>query len=191
MNTEDKMNVCRKLAHSFRRHELTDDLIQEGMVAMLEAEERGYEGLAGDFVMLAKKRMQDFISLRQGPLSIAPSDKTRENAKAIRSGSEAPVLNMGEDTYDSLKTAIGASTALLEGDEIVYQGETEAYLWVQQVQGMMKDILSERDYEIFLMRYGSDEATLVEVGLKYDITKQRVLQIDNRIKEKLKEVVEL
>ena len=192
MNTEEKMNVCRKLAHSFRRHELTDDLIQEGMIAMLEAEERGYKGLAGDFVMLAKKRMQDFISLRQGPLSIAPSSETRDNAKAIRNGSEAPVTEyMTSDTYDSLKVALGASTALLEGDEVVYQGETEAYLWVQQVQAMMKGILSERDYEIFLMRYGPDEATLVEVGKRYDITKQRVLQIDNRIKEKLKEVVEL
>jgi len=190
MNTEDKMNVCRKLALSFRRYELTDDLIQEGMIAMLEAEARG-NNHPDTMRTNARKRMQDFISLRQGPLSIPPSDKTRENAKAIRSGSEAPALNMGDDTYDSLKVALGASTALLEGDEVVYQGETEAYLWVQQVQAMMKGILSERDYEIFLMRYGPDEATLVEVGDRYDITKQRVLQIDNRIKEKLKEVVEL
>lgn len=190
MNTEEKMNVCRKLALSFRRYELTDDLIQEGMIALLEAEARGYIA-PGDFVMVARKRMQDFISLRQSPLSIAPSDKTRENAKAIRHGSEAPVLNMGEDTYDSLKVALGASTALLEGDEVVYQGETEAYLWVQQVQEAMKDVLSERDYEIFLMRYGPDEATLAEIGERYDITKQRVLQIDNRIKEKLKEAVDL
>jgi RNA polymerase sigma-32 factor len=98
---------------------------------------------------------------------------------------------MTSRTYDSLKTALEASTALLEGDEVVYQGETEAYLWVQQVQEVMKRTLSERDYEIFLMRYGTDEATLAEIGGRYDITKQRVLQIDNRIKEKLKEVVEL
>lgn len=191
MNTEEKMNVCRKLALSFRRHELTDDLMQEGMIAMLEAEARG-NNHPDTMRTNARKRMQDFISLRQGPLSIAPSSETRENAKAIRSGSEAPVTEyMTEDTYNSLKTALGASTALLEGDEVVYQGETEAFLWVQQVQAVMKDILSERDYEIFLMRYGPDEATLVEVGEKYNITKQRVLQIDNRIREKLKEAIEL
>ena len=191
MNTEEKMEVCRKLALSFRRPELTEDLIQEGILALLETEARG-NNHPDTLRTNARKRMQDFISLRQGPLSIAPSSETRENAKAIRNGSETPVTEyMTEDTYNSLKTALGASTALLEGDEVVYQGETEAYLWVQQVQGMMKDILSERDYEIFLMRYGTDEATLAEIGGRYDITKQRVLQIDNRIKEKLKEAVEL
>lgn len=191
MNTEEKMNVCRKLALSFRRYELTDDLIQEGMVALLESEARGNTH-PPTLEWEARKRMRDFISLRQGPVNIPPSHETRVNARAIRKGSEAPVTeHMTSRTYDSLKTALEASTALLEGDEVVYQGETESYLWVQQVQEVMKDVLSERDYEIFLMRYGPDEATLVEVGERYDITKQRVLQIDNRIKEKLKEVVEL
>ena len=185
MNTEDKMNVCRKLALSFRRHELTDDLIQEGMIAMLEAEERGYDGLAGDFVMLAKKRMQDFSSLRQGPLSIAPSDKTRENAKAIRSGSEAPVLNMGEDTYDSLKTALGASTALLEGDEVMYEGNTEEYIWVQQVEDLMREKLSEKDFQIFQMRFGPEEFTQVEVAKALDMSERNVRLREHTIQKKL------
>ena len=191
MNTEEKMEVCRKLALSFRRPELTEDLIQEGILALLETEARG--STHPDTLRTnARKRMQDFISLRQGPLSIAPSSETRENAKAIRSGAEAPVTeSMTPDTYDSLKAALGASTALLEGDEVVYQGETEAFLWVQQVQARMKEVLSERDYDIFLMRYGPSEATLVEIGEIYNITKQRVLQIDNRIREKLKEVAEI
>jgi len=190
VNTQDKMDLCRRLASSFRRYELHDDLVQEGMVALLEADARGYIA-PGDFVMVARKRMQDFISLRQGPLSIPPSSETRENAKAIRNGSEAPVTEyMTSDTYDSLKVALGASTALLEGDEVLYEGHTEGYLWVQQVQSLMKDTLSERDYEIFLLKYGPDELSLVDIGKKYDITKQRVLQIDNRIREKLKSVVE-
>lgn len=190
MNTQDKMDLCRRLASSFRRYELHDDLVQEGMVALLETEARGNthpETLRTN----ARKRMQDFISLRQGPLSIAPSSETRENAKAIRNGSEAPVTEyMTSDTYDSLKVALGASPALLEGDEVLYEGHTEGYLWVQQVQSLMKDALSERDYEIFLLKYGPDEWSLVDIGKKYDITKQRVLQIDNRIREKLKSVVE-
>lgn len=182
MNTEDKMNVCRKLALSFRRHELTDDLIQEGMVAMLEAEGRGYDGLAGDFVMLAKKRMQDFISLRQGPLSIPPSSETRENAKAIRSGAEAPATeHMTEGTYNSLKTALGASTALLEGDEVMYEGNTESYIWVQQIEGLMKDRLSELQFKVFQMRYGPEEMTQSEVAKYLDISLIYVKKIDAKI----------
>ena len=190
MNTEDKMNVCRKLALSFRRYELTDDLIQEGMVAMLESEARGNTH-PPTLEWEARKKMRDFISLRQGPLSIPRVPETIRNAAAIRRGSETPVTkHMTSATYDSLKVALGATTALLEGDEVMYEGDTEGYLWVQQVQGLMKEALSERDYEIFLLKYGPDEWSLVDIGKKYDITKQRVLQIDNRIREKLKSVVE-
>ena len=184
MNTEDKMNVCRKLALSFRRHELTDDLIQEGMIAMLEAEARGNthpETLRTN----ARKKMQDFISLRQGPLSIAPSDKTRENAKAIRSGAEAPVSNMEEDTYDSLKVALGASTALLEGDEVMYEGNTEEYIWVQQVEDLMREKLSDKDFQIFQMRFGPEEFTQVEVAKALDMSERNVRLREHTIQKKL------
>jgi len=189
MNTQDKMDLCRRLASSFRRYELHDDLVQEGMVALLESEARGNHS-PDTLRMDARLAMQNFISLRQGPLSIPTTRHTRRNARAIRSGSETSVEGMDPDTYDSLKVALGASPALLEGDEVLYEGHTEGYLWVQQVQGLMKDTLSERDYEIFLLKYGPDEWSLVDIGKKYDITKQRVLQIDNRIREKLKSVVE-
>lgn len=180
MNTQDKMDLCRRLASSFRRYELYDDLVQEGMVALLEADARGYIA-PGDFVMVARKRMQDFISLRQGPLSIPPSDKTRENAKAIRNGREAPVLNMGDDTYDSLKVALGASTALLEGDEVMYEGNTESYIWVQQVETLMKDRLSEVQYKVFQMRYGPEDLTQSEVAKALDISLIYVKKIEAKI----------
>jgi len=181
MNTEDKMNVCRKLALSFRRYELTDDLIQEGMIAMLEAEARG-NNHPDTMRTNARKRMQDFISLRQGPLSIAPSSETRENAKAIRSGSEAPVTEyMTDDTYNSLKIALGASTALLEGDEVMYEGNTEEYIWVQQVETLMKDRLSEVQYKVFQMRYGPEDLTQSEVAKALDISLIYVKKIDAKI----------
>jgi len=180
MNTQDKMDLCRRLASSFRRYELYDDLVQEGMVALLEADARGYIA-PGDFGMVARKRMQDFISLRQGTLSIPPSDKTRENAKAIRNGREAPVLNMGDDTYDSLKVALGASTALLEGDEVMYEGNTESYIWVQQVETLMKDRLSEVQYKVFQMRYGPEDLTQSEVAKAIDISLIYVKKIEAKI----------
>lgn len=50
----------------------------------------------------------------------------------------------------------------------------------------MKEELSERDYEIFGLLFGPQELTLVEVAAIYNISKQRVLQISDRIKEKMK-----
>lgn len=185
MNTQDKMDLCRRLASSFRRYELYDDLVQEGMVALLEADARGYIA-PGDFVMVARKRMQDFISLRQGPLSIPPSSETRENAKAIRNGSEAPVTEyMTSDTYDSLKVALGASTALLEGDEVMYDGHTEQYIWVQQVEDLMREKLSDKDFQIFQMRFGPEDFTQVEVAKALNMSERNVRLREHTIQKKL------
>lgn len=185
MNTKDKIKLCRRLAHSFRRADLNEDLIQEGMIALLEAEGRGYEA-PGDFVMVARKRMQDFISLRQGPLSIAPSDKTRENAKAIRSGSEASVLNMEADTYNSLKVALEASTGLLEGDEVLYEDGLEGYLWTKQVEALMKQRLSETDFKVFQLRYGPEELTQREVSQALDMSERNVRHREHTIRKKMR-----
>jgi len=82
MNTQDKMDLCRRLASSFRRYELYDDLVQEGMVALLESEARGNHS-PDTLRMDARLAMQNFISLRQGPLSIPTTRHTRRNARAI------------------------------------------------------------------------------------------------------------
>ena len=184
MNTEDKMKVCRKLAHSFRRHELTDDLIQEGMVALLESEARGNHS-PDTLRMDARLAMQNFISLKQGPLSIPTTRHTRRNARAIRSGSEVSVEGMDPDTYNSLKTALGASTALLEGDEVMYEGNTEEYIWVQQVEDLMREKLSEKDFQIFQMRFGPEEFTQVEVAKALDMSERNVRLREHTIQKKL------
>jgi RNA polymerase sigma factor (sigma-70 family) len=185
VNTEDKMNVCRKLAHSFRRHELTDDLIQEGMVAMLESESRGNTH-PPTLEWEARKKMRDFISLRQGPLSIPCVPETIRNAAAIRKGSETPVTeHMTSRTYDSLKTALEASTALLEGDEVMYEGNTEEYIWVQQVEDLMREKLSEKDFQIFQMRFGPEEFTQVEVAKALDMSERNVRLREHTIQKKL------
>lgn len=180
MNTQDKMDLCRRLASSFRRYELQDDLVQEGMVALLESEARGNHS-PDTLRMDARLAMQNFISLRQGPLSIPTTRHTRRNARAIRSGSETSVEGMDPDTYDSLKVALGASTTLLEGDEVMYEGNTESYIWVQQVEALMKDRLSEVQYKVFQMRYGPEDLTQSEVAKALDISLIYVKKIEAKI----------
>lgn len=185
MNTQEKIKLCRRLAHSFRRADLNEDLMQEGMIALLEAEGRGYEA-PGDFSMVARKRMQDFISLRQGPLTIPPSSETRENAKAIRNGSEGPVTDsMQGGTYTALKQALEASTALLEGDEVLYESGLESYLWIKQIEGVMHQRLSETDFKIFQMRFGPDEFTQVEVAKALNMSERNVRLREHTIQKKL------
>ncbi len=181
MDVEEKMEVCRKLARSFRRADLEKDLIQEGLVAMLETEERGNIHTQS-LIVNARKRMQDFISLRQSPVHIPPSDKTRDNARAIRKGQDAPLENMDPSTYYSLRTALEASTGILEGNEGSYINEVEGRLWVQDVSEIMKGNLSNRHYLIYEMRYGPLELSQQEVANRLGMTDRAVRKAETKIK---------
>ena len=184
MELEEKLKVCRKLARSFRRSDLYEDLVSEGLLEWLEHEEKGYDSIP-DLVLVSKKRMQDFISVRQGPLSIPPSSETRDNARAIRKGQEQPLENMATDTYKSLRDALEGSTELVEGSEGAYLGATEEIIWADQVGRLMKDKLKERDYQIFLLRYGPEGLTAKEVATRLRMTLRGVQYADQRIKRKL------
>jgi len=172
------------LARSFRRSDLYEDLVAEGLLEWLEHEAKGYDSIP-DLVLVSKKRMQDFISLRQGPLSIPPSDKTRDNARAIRKGQEKPLETMAPDTYNNLRVALEGSTELLEGSEHSYKGATEEMIWVNQVGSVMEGKLKPRDYQIFLMRYGPEELTAQEVAIRLKMTLRGVQYADQRIRRKL------
>lgn len=185
MNAAEKLSLCRRLAKSFRRPDIAPDLIQEGVVALLESEARGNTH-PPTLEWEARKRMRDFISLRQGPLTIPPSSETRINAKAIRSGAEAPATeHMTSSTYHSLKTALEASTTIIEGDEVAYQGETENYIWLIQIENLMKERLSETDFKIFQMRFGPEEFTQVEVAKALDMSERNVRLREHTIQKKL------
>lgn len=182
MDVEEKMEVCRKLARSFRRADLEKDLIQEGLVAWLEHEAKGYTRIA-DLVLVSRKRMQDFISLRQSPVHIPPSDKTRDNARAIRKGQDAPLENMDPSTYYSLRTALEASTGILEGNEGSYVNEVEGRLWVQDIYNMMQHKLNPRHYQIFCLRYGPSDLTQQQVADRVGVSVVAVKKAEAKIRD--------
>ncbi|MCD6130360.1 MAG: RNA polymerase sigma factor RpoD/SigA [Deltaproteobacteria bacterium] len=61
---------------------------------------------------------------------------------------------------------------------------------IEQLKKTIASSLNEREKDIIIMRYGLDgkgKRTLQEIGKKYNISKERVRQIENEIKKKLKE----
>ena len=183
------LDSVQRLAKSFGRPDLQDDLEGEGFLAWIESASRGNENPA-TLRMDALHRMREFISLRQGPLSIphrANSD-VRKNVAAARQDANQAVegTDMTDTTFQALKAALQASSGPVDTEELVYNSNVESTIWVEQVSKVMKEELSERDYEIFVLLFGPQELTLVEVASIYNISKQRVLQISDRIKEKMK-----
>lgn len=181
MDIKEKMEVCRKLAKRFRRSDLLDDLVQEGLVAMLESEQRGnthQETLRMD----ARLAMQNFISLKQSAVSIPTTRHTRRNAAAIRKGKERPVEDMEPNTYNSLKTALEASTELTEGIEGFYESKIETTIWVKDIGRLMEARLSSRHYQIYLMRYGPLELTQQETSDRLGMSVAGVKKAEAKIK---------
>jgi len=61
---------------------------------------------------------------------------------------------------------------------------------IERLKKIIVSSLTERERDIIVMRYGLDgkgKRTLQEIGKKYNISKERVRQIENEIKKKLKE----
>jgi RNA polymerase primary sigma factor len=61
---------------------------------------------------------------------------------------------------------------------------------IEQLKKIIASSLNEREKNIIIMRYGLNgkgKRTLQEIGKKYNISKERVRQIENEIKKKLKE----
>ncbi len=93
----------------------------------------------------------------------------------------------------SLNSSIGEDIFL---EDIISDGTSE-FLEDEIIDEMFKEdikeklnILSEREREIINMRYGLDgqeNKTLEEVGAKFNITRERVRQLEKKALEKLKE----
>lgn len=183
MDLKIKLEICESLANGYSRAELRDDLIQEGLLAMLETEGRGNENPA-TMTMNAEKAMNDFISLKQSPLSIPASDKTRENAQQIRAGSTKPLLGMREETYRSLRIALGVEESADEYGASA-GNSVEDKVWFSQVCKLMEKRLSERDYTIFRLKFSDDELSDKEVSELMQVTETTVHGRIKVIKRKL------
>ena len=184
------LDSVQRLAKSFGRPDLQDDLEGEGFLGWIESASRGNEN-PSTLRMDALRRMRDFISLRQGPLSIpsnSPTGRVKKNVAAARQDADTAVedTDMTDATFQALKAALQASSGPVDTEELAYNSNVESTIWVEQVSKVMKGELSERDYQIFVLLFGPEELTLVEVAAIYNISKQRVLQISDRIKEKMK-----
>jgi len=182
MDLKTKLEICESLAKGYSRAELRDDLIQEGLLAMLETESRGNKNPA-TMTMNAEKAMNDFISLKQSPLSIPASDKTRENAQQIRAGSTKPLLGMREETYRSLRIALGVEESA--DDYASSPSSVEDKVWFSQVCKLMEKRLSERDYTIFKLKFSDDELSDKEVSELLQVTETTVHGRIKVIKRKL------
>lgn len=185
MDHKHLLDFCRKQAKKFRRPDLYEDLVQEGYLAALEKASGGVDNL-GTLTWSASRAMMDFISLKQRPVSIPASEVTRKNAAAIRRGEETPVTpNTSQSTFDSLRMALEGGTEAATGDERATEDPTEFVVFMRQLDRIMKEKLSHKDYKIFQMIFGAEQLTIREVSEVLGMTVRNVRYRRDNIERKL------
>ena len=185
MDHKKLLDFCHKQAKKFRRPDLYEDLVQEGYLSALEKASSGVDNL-GTLTWSASRAMMDFISLKQRPVSIPASEVTRKNAAAIRRGEEKPVTpNTSQSTFDSLRMALEGGTEAATGDERAIEDPTEFVVFMQQVDRIMKEKLSDTDYKIFQMIFGVEQLTIREVSEALEMTVRNVRYRRDNIERKL------
>ena len=182
MDHKEKISYCRGQAAKFRRPDLFNDLIQEGYVAILEAEDRGTTNPA-TLSWVAKRAMMDFISLKQRAVSIPASEITRKNAAAIRRGEDEPVTpNTSQNTFDCLRNAIEGVSEVPTGDERAIEDPTETLYFMKEVEEFMRKSLNTNDFKIYQYVYGPAQLTLEEVADRMKMSQRNVYYRQNVIK---------
>lgn len=96
---------------------------------------------------------------------------------------------------ESLNAPVGEEKSveaidLLKVEEETAENKVILDSLIKHLKEVIESFLNEREKDIIIMRYGLDgkgKRTLQEIGKKYNISKERVRQIENEIKKKLKE----
>jgi RNA polymerase primary sigma factor len=121
----------------------------------------------------------------------------REEIEKLTGLSEAELRSSEQARLriESLNVPVGEETGaeaidLLKIEEETAENKVILDSLIKHLKEIIESSLSEREKDIIIMRYGLDgkgKRTLQEIGKKYNISKERVRQIENEIKKKLKE----
>ena len=111
---------------------------------------------------LTKEKVQEIIKVAQEPVSL-----------------ETPI---GEEHDSSLKDFI-------EDHEVMTPADSAAYALLKEEMGNILDTLTEREGHVLRLRFGLDDGqprTLEEVGKTFQVTRERIRQIEAKALRKLR-----
>lgn len=77
MNTDEIVTMCEKLARKYKRSDMTDDLVSEGVLAVYERLEVKPDEYPASLYRRANKAMHDHINIKNKPVSIPRSNSAR------------------------------------------------------------------------------------------------------------------
>ena len=112
MNTDEIVTMCEKLARKYKRSDMTDDLVSEGVLAVYERLEVKPDEYPASLYRRANKAMHDYINIKNKPVSIP---KTR-TAESITKGIEYNGQTHSERGRKNLEAALNSVSVSSDED---------------------------------------------------------------------------
>lgn len=191
MTDDEILKLCESLAKRYRRSDIYEDLVSEGLVACYESKEQG-KAYRKDYVGAARRAMNDFVNVKNKAVSIPATWASRTVSNSISTGEDLKELE-GVDggTLLSLMQAMRNDVvgyeedmASVDGAEVDYERvEFENYL-IQKI----KKSLTEDEWELLQALFVQD-MTQSEVGEVYGVSPQAISLKLQEIRRKVSKTV--
>ena len=192
---------------------LLPDLVQEGNIGLMDAVEKYDIDRGHRFVLYARHRIKKTIlkAIYEKGLVIRIPLETYYDFDRINRSNSPEDLHISENRrkyIESLHTDVGSLDDIVkldeEGGEISLLetvcgpfniNEIDNQIYREHVNEILKNIfgkinLSNKHIDIIKSRYGIDKNgisyTLKEIGEKYNLTKERIRQIEKKILQKIR-----
>jgi len=191
LTDEQILSLCQSLANRYRRSEMYDDLVSEGLVACYECKAEG-KAYKKDYVGAARRAMNDFINIKSKAMSIPKSWTSRAVSHALATDEDMDKLEgVSEGTFSLLLAAMrndassvdeGMSTT--EGAEIDFE-EREYHLYLLK---KVREALDDDDWE-FLLMVSDEDTTESQIADILEVSQQAVSLRLKRIQTKARRFV--
>lgn len=161
MTHEDIVVMCEKLAGKYKRQDMTDDLVSEGVLAVYERLEVNPDDYPASLYKKANKAMYDYLNISCKPVTIP---KTR-TAESILKGASYKGQTHSERGKEALEEALTASSVSFEENyDLFEQDTTEAY---ERHDFLKKgfETLSDRERQVIIELYLQEKSQVELAGI--------------------------
>tara|TARA_R110000796_G_C14362267_1_gene412952 strand:+ start:29 stop:586 length:558 start_codon:yes stop_codon:yes gene_type:complete len=151
LSENEILKMCKRLSYKYRRVDLRDDLISEGMLAIYERLEVNPDEYPASLYRRAHKAMHDYINRRSRVVHI-PDSRT---AESLSKGVEYKHQNYSSKGKEELAKALSSSSVNFEEDlslsvkDCTQEYEIQDYIEkaLNLLDDMQRDVICKRYFE--------------------------------------------
>lgn len=193
MTTDEILHMCQKLARRYNNYQEYDDLVQEGVLACLEALDKNPKTYPARLYWSAITSMHYYANFNGLPLKVPKSELSVKMSRNPNMSDEELMENTdwSADSIKLLRSALNPE--MLELDKLdEHENSSEDLIMKAEFSQELNKRLSEKlttDEQIMVFMLFQEEMTQTECGNFFGISQQAFSKRENKLLEKIKGIV--